>query len=934
MAEDKRIRVGVDTSPLRQLREEAISLYREINTASSVSTQENERNIEQLKEQLSLMESRVELERLLVDLKKQALSLENQVPQRPITPVTTPKEVQIPEEAKPRREESIVEEPIVEQPSEERQSLRESSIEQQKPSQRREEPIINQTENSITWDVSGPKAEPVKRPKPPVTREPVISEEGDSVSWNVEQPEKPKRKSSAREEERETLREINRHVENIDNSVTNVDNSNKTIDNSNITENNSEKTVNNTSCCENLRENITNIERNVETIRENTTTLTEKDPVEVRQPEREVVVREEESSDDKSATRSTDTSRQSETQLQQPLSTFDDANILRALSAINSSVNGSRKDIIDALKDFEKANSNNSSRTSINRYLDTISQSISMIEDNVDKLETEIVEVRRGGGSGGSGSTPTPGGGSGGSGRNSFSGMSIGRLLGTLGIAGTALSALKNIGSTLTDRYFRNQEADLRAEYQGTVETAANRKRVEAANEADMYRWIPIIGSTIARSIELPANIAADKMVATIQKYFDAENRNTLYTQTFGGTAGQSMQTAFREGGYAANSLGMDVSSFLQRNAELTRAAGGRALGSNEYDQYGWEERKSTLAAERLFGISSSATDKLQGSLRFGERNTNYGSSGIIRSFEKTMRELNMSFREIASTMEESMETFNKRADSILEKAGDFDAGKVAAVMNAVRAETSFSGRRLERFQEAYSGSGISQDEATQALLLRMLTKVNPGVQTYSEAMEKLEQVRSGDADSEFMRNFLLELKDLSQNNEQFINLLKSVFPNLSWQDIRRQFDFGKESGDVINRIFDRIAEDLKKLRETPNRAYEPTEAQQTVGTGARLQASDTNRQIGLGAKELRTLLEAIRDNTSETANNTRGGGDQRGKGTYFDENGPIYKADPIDKDANKPEMMQDLDKAVEKAMIRGFNKVFKRKIVIPEERE
>lgn len=929
MAEDKRIRVGVDTSPLRQLREEAISLYREINTASSVSTQENERNIEQLKEQLSLMESRVELERLLVDLKKQALSLENQVPQRPVTPVTTPKEVQTPEETKPRREEHSID-----QPSEERPNLREPSIEQQKPSQRREEPIINQTENSITWDVSGPKAEPVKRPKPPVTREPVISEEGDSVSWNVEQPEKPKRKSSAREEERETLREINRHVENIDNSVTNVDNSNKTIDNSNITENNSEKTVNNTSCCENLRENITNIERNVETIRENTTTLTEKDPVEVRQPEREVIVREEESSDDKSVTRSIDTSRQSETQLQQPLSTFDDANILRALSAINSSVNGSRKDIIDALKDFEKANSNNSSRTSINRYLDTISQSISMIEDNVDKLETEIVEVRRGGGSGGSGSTPTPGGGSGGSGRNSLSGMSVSRLLGTLGIAGTALSALKNIGSTLTDRYFRNQEADLRAEYQGTVETAANRKRVEAANEADMYRWIPIIGSTIARSIELPANIAADKMVATIQKYFDAENRNTLYTQTFGGTAGQSMQTAFREGGYAANSLGMDVSSFLQRNAELTRAAGGRALGSNEYDQYGWEERKSTLAAERLFGISSSATDKLQGSLRFGERNTNYGSSGIIRSFEKTMRELNMSFREIASTMEESMETFNKRADSILEKAGDFDAGKVAAVMNAVRAETSFNGKRLERFQEAYSGSGISQDEATQALLLRMLTKVNPGVQTYSEAMEKLEQVRSGDADPELMRNFLLELKDLSQNNEQFINLLKSVFPNLSWQDIRRQFDFGEESGDVINRIFDRVAEDLKKLRETPNRAYEPTEAQQTVGTGARIQAADTNRQIGLGAKELRTLLEAIRDNTSETANNTRGGGDQRGKGTYFDENGPIYKADPIDKDANKPEMMQDIDKAVERAMIRGFNKVFKRKIVIPEERE
>lgn len=928
MAEDKRIRVGVDTSPLRQLREEAISLYREINTASSASIQENERNIEQLKEQLSLMESRVELERLLVDLKKQALSIENQIPQKPIAPVSIQKEIQTPEEVKSKREEFISDQP------EERSSLREPSIEQpEKSSKRRDEPIINQDENSITWDVSTPKSEPVRKPRSVVTKEPVISEESDSISWNIEQPEKPKRRSSTREEERETLREINRHVENIDNSVTNVDNSNKTIDNSNITENNSEKIVNNTSCCENLRENITNIERNVETIRENTTTLTEKDPVEAKQPEREIVIREE-NNDDENAVRSSDTSQQNETQFQQPLSIFDDANILRAISTINSSIDGSRKDIIDVLKEFEKSSSNNTNKTSINRYLDTISQSISMIEDNVDKIETEIVEVRRGGSSGGSGSTSIPGGSSGGSGRNALSGISIGRLAGAIGIAGTALTTLKNIGGTVIDRYFRNQEADLRAEYQGTIETAANRKRVEAANEADAYRWIPIIGSTIARSIEMPANIAADKMVATIQKYFDAENRNTLYTQTFGGTASQSMQTAFREGGYAANSLGMDVSTFLQRNAELTRAAGGRALGSNEYDQYGWEERKSTLAAERLFGISSSSIDKLQGSLRFGERNTNYGSSGIIRSFEKTMRDIGLSFREIASTMEESMETFNKRSESILEKAGDFDAGKVAAVMNAVRAETSFSGKRLERFQEAYSGSGISQDEATQALLLRTLTKVNPGVQTYSEAMEKLEQVRSGDADPELMRNFLLELKDLSQNNEQFINLLKSVFPNLSWQDIRRQFNFGEESGDVINRIFDRVSEDLKKIRETPNRAYEPTEAQQTVGSGAKIQAADTNKQIGLGAEELRALLTAIRDNTGTTANNTSPGSDQRGKGTYFDKNGPIYDAAPMEKDTNKPEIMQDIDKAVERAIMRGFNKLFKRKITIPEERE
>ena len=40
MAEDKRIRIAADTTPLRQLREEAVSLYREINQTSMQSAQE------------------------------------------------------------------------------------------------------------------------------------------------------------------------------------------------------------------------------------------------------------------------------------------------------------------------------------------------------------------------------------------------------------------------------------------------------------------------------------------------------------------------------------------------------------------------------------------------------------------------------------------------------------------------------------------------------------------------------------------------------------------------------------------------------------------------------------------------------------------------------------------------------------------------------
>ena len=116
MAEDKRIRVSADITPLRQLREEAISLYREIDQASSSSQLTTERNLQQLREQLSLMENRNELEKLLIDLKKQAALIETPIQptrQQPIYDRDTnsvywdlsqqPEEIPSPEEEKPKQ---------------------------------------------------------------------------------------------------------------------------------------------------------------------------------------------------------------------------------------------------------------------------------------------------------------------------------------------------------------------------------------------------------------------------------------------------------------------------------------------------------------------------------------------------------------------------------------------------------------------------------------------------------------------------------------------------------------------------------------------------------------------------------------------------------------------------------------------------------------
>lgn len=917
MAEDKRIRVTADVTPLRQLREEAVSLYREIDQAASMNSQSTEKHLQQLREQLSLMEDRNQLEKLLIDLRRQSASMQTPEVQQPIsTPLP------------------------------------------QQQTQRELKPVYDENANSITWEVNReteiqpddeeitkPSEKPKKRrPKRKVEYqedvEPVIDEETGSVSWNLRQPrqEPPiERKpietvrETIKETQKEILTEINRHVENIDNSVTNVDNSRRVENNS-----------------ENVTENVKNIERNTETIQENTSVLREKDPVETK-PEYQVTPTESprlREKDDEVIER-----RETRIIEGQQQFNFDDENIIKAIDGVSGVIYQTSRELGDAIRNLIKGdNKEKKDNSGTNRYLEALTASLSRIEDNVDELRESVVNRNNqdndnvGGGGSGTNIPPIlPSSSEGGAGGlNIIGGLGKG-LSGLLGGIGT-IAFLNQIKNIATERYFRNEEFGLRSEYQGSVETAANYKRVQAANEADMYRWIPIFGNIIARSIEMPANIAADRILQTFSKFAEAENKTIPYAQTFGVSATDAFSTAKREGRYAADALGMDIGSYLQRRTELTRAAGGRAPGGTEFDVTAERESQSLMAAERLYGIAPSVINRLQGALRFGDENTNYGGSAIIRAFERSMRELKLPFSEIASTMEESLETFSKRSDEILSKAGEFDAGEVAAVMSGIRAATGAQGRQLERYQSAFSGSGISQDETTQALLLRTLTRTNPNIRTYSEAMEQLEKVQSGNADPEFMRSFLSELQGLSQNNEQFINLLKGVFPNLSWQDIRKQFATG-EPTEVINRIYNEIEKSFGALKETPRGAYEPTEARQTVGRAERITATDTNKQITEGEKSLKDvceILDAIKQDTEKIKTQQEAYGDSVIKkyitgGGYTDPNTgeKIYLSpQSLPGQDTYNGLTNPIDKAVEKGVLAAFRLIGIGGKTLPKERD
>jgi hypothetical protein len=914
MAEDKRIRIAADTTPLRQLREEAVSLYREINQTSMQSAQEAEKSISQLREQLALMEDRNELERLLLDLKRQSAAIDATTMQKPSPMPERPIRRQPPTEELPRPEQPTIdpetgsitwdvsprrkEEPV--QPEPRLETDVEEPEEKPAPRRRRRkvqepipdvEPIIDEETGSMTWDVSPRRKEEPVQPEPrletdveepeekPAPRrrrrkvqepipdvEPIIDEETGSMTWDLTR--KPQRERvtpiergvereepTTKETQKEILREINRHVENIDESVTNVDNSKNFQDNSENRTDNSRHT-------ENITENVVNIEKNTQTITENTTAIREKGNLEVvsEQPNRPLL------REDDRIQRRPEITDNGQTEIK-----FSDEGIIRAITRLGVVTDNIGRDVISALRGLEKGTGEENQRTSITRYLETIANSVSVIEDSAENILEEIQKAVSGSGFGGG--TGTPGGivpptgstGGIGGGLNIFGGGLKG-ILGGLG-ALTAFNTAKNV---LSERYFRQQEFEARSQYQGTVETAANYTRLQAANQADAFRWIPLIGDTIAKSIELPAQLAAEKMMATFGKYAEGERRVIPYAQVMGVSAGEAFRQAGREGSYAAESLGMDYASYLGRRAELIRAGGGRFVGGNEYDPYAVRETQSVMAAERLFGLSPNAVNRLQGAMRFGDQDSGTGASAIIREFEQAMKNLGIPFEQIASTMEESLDTFITQSDQILSKRGEFDAKELAAMFSGIRQATGLQGRQLERVQQAFTGQGISKDEVTNAMLVRSIQEVMPDKTSYSEIQEELEKIRAGAADPEVMENFLNRVVERTGGGSEQLRLAMSeIFPNLSWNDINSTIQKDSDPSKLVSNLFDLYKQASQRIRETPTEAYDRDAARRTVGTGETILASDMNRQMSEGANilgEIRDLVREINDRGKKVA--------------------------------------------------------------------
>lgn len=361
---------------------------------------------------------------------------------------------------------------------------------------------------------------------------------------------------------------------------------------------------------------------------------------------------------------------------------------------------------------------------------------------------------------------------------------------------------------------------------------------------------IPGVGGFLGGVTTAVANVMAGIFTTSVEKAMEAQKRTIPYAQTMGVSAGQAMRTAFGEGSYAAGVLGMNVGEYIQRRAALIRAAGGK-----EGTVAPVPETQSLMAVQRLYGLSDRTVMGMQGAMRFArtEEEQTASSSAIIRSFEQTMKQLQIPLSEIASTMDESMTTFIRSADDILSRTGEIDAASIASIMRAVRLQTGMEGRQLERVQQAFMGQGISQDDVTQTLLFRAAQQAT-GAMNPSEVLAAMDDLSRGEGDKNIMKRFLESLKEISGGSlEMLRHLMRGAFTNLSYTDInkiteRRDIDFGE--------FFEKMEESRQALRRQndPTNRYEPTAAERTVTSGEKMMSTYENRMIGIGEANIDRL--------------------------------------------------------------------------------
>lgn len=279
---------------------------------------------------------------------------------------------------------------------------------------------------------------------------------------------------------------------------------------------------------------------------------------------------------------------------------------------------------------------------------------------------------------------------------------------------------------------------------------------------------------------------------------------------------------------WASRTLGLNMTDYLSQVTTLQKA-GVYERNTSLHDV------NQLLMAGKIRGLSEDDAASVLATTRF-DRSGRTGAN-VVQAFDTNLQGLGKSDQYIASTRGEYLQSFNRMAENVLNRTGGINTAGIVRSMTSIQNATGMEGRQLERVQNALMGNNISQDEVSQALLLRTAREVaRPGAQL-SDLQAMIEQMPEK---PELQQQFFERIQKMTGGGEMGRQVMKSIFPNLSMTDI---IDLEKATGNDAQKIF-------RRGRST-GAEYSEAEARSMVGDIAASTAATQNRKIKDGYEEI-----------------------------------------------------------------------------------
>lgn len=295
---------------------------------------------------------------------------------------------------------------------------------------------------------------------------------------------------------------------------------------------------------------------------------------------------------------------------------------------------------------------------------------------------------------------------------------------------------------------------------------------------------------------------------------------------------------------WASRTLGLNMTDYLSQVATLQKA-GAYKRNTSLHDV------NQLLMAGKIRGLSEDDAASVLATTRF-DRSGRTGAN-VVQAFDTNLQGLGKSDQYIASTLGEYLQSFNRMGENVLNRTGSLNTAGIVRSMTSIQNATGMEGRQLERAQNSLMGNNVSQDDVSQALLLRTAREVAGPDAQLSDLQAMIEQMPEK---PELQQQFFERIQKMTGGGEMGRQVMKQIFPNLSMTDI---IDLEKATGNDAKKIFQR--------GRSTGAEYSEADARSKVGDIAASTAATQNRKIKDGYEEIlggkgsiAAVVKAIKD--------------------------------------------------------------------------